>query len=276
MKSLMKQSAKYSLMLTTILAASAVCAADLAQEIGSAGDISVTLGEVLAFQDQIGGYNGDATTENLQNLVEQLILQKKLAQSVEIDEVLEIKIAAARDSVLSNYVIEQAIKDGVTEEFIQSQYDELVGETPPMIEWQASHILVDSEDEANAVLARINAGEDFAELARELSKDPGSGANGGDLGYFSTGMMVPEFEAAVQNMEVGEVSPIVQTDYGYHIIKLVDEREAPKPTLDEVREQLVPYVEQVFVEDYIANLLEGTEVTLAEGADASLLETPFE
>ncbi|WP_281273759.1 peptidylprolyl isomerase [Biomaibacter acetigenes] len=94
----------------------------------------------------------------------------------------------------------------------------------PSPEIRASHILVPTEDEANKVLAEIKAGEDFAELARKYSTDPGSKDKGGDLGYFGKGKMVPEFEKAAFALKQGEVSQPVKTQFGYHIIKVTGER----------------------------------------------------
>jgi parvulin-like peptidyl-prolyl isomerase len=90
-------------------------------------------------------------------------------------------------------------------------------------EVRASHILVETEKEANELLKRIEAGESFEELAKKYSKCP-SGRNGGDLGYFTRGMMVPEFEEAAFELPKGKVSKPVQTDFGYHLIKVYDKR----------------------------------------------------
>ena len=88
---------------------------------------------------------------------------------------------------------------------------------------RASHILVDTEKEADRILKRINKGKSFEDMARKFSSCP-SGRKGRDLGYFGKGQMVPEFEKAAFNMEVGQVSPPVRTQFGYHIIKVVDRR----------------------------------------------------
>lgn len=111
-----------------------------------------------------------------------------------------------------------------------SQYD-----VPEEI--RASHILVDDEETANEVLDKLNNGADFAELAREYSTCP-SAEEGGDLDWFSRGMMVPEFEDAAFALQVGEMSALVKTQYGYHIIKLTDRKAAHTPTLDEIKDQV--------------------------------------
>jgi parvulin-like peptidyl-prolyl isomerase len=91
----------------------------------------------------------------------------------------------------------------------------------------ARHILVTTEDEAKAVIERLNKGEDFGALAVELSKDPGSGAKGGDLGWFGKGAMVPPFEGAVYALKPGEISAPVQSDFGWHIIQLIARQNRP-------------------------------------------------
>ena len=101
------------------------------------------------------------------------------------------------------------------------------------------HILVESEAAARFALARLNRGETFEDLARQLSKDPGSKDQGGDLGFVGKGQLVPEFErAAFALQRVGEISPVVKTQYGYHIIRLVERKAAQPGTLDQVRDQI--------------------------------------
>lgn len=103
---------------------------------------------------------------------------------------------------------------------------------------RASHILVNTQEEADAIVADLKAGKDFAELAKEKSTDPGSAANGGDLDFFGHGDMVPEFENAAFSMEVGQISDIIPSDYGFHIIKLTDKQAGVYPTYDEVKDKV--------------------------------------
>jgi foldase protein PrsA len=105
-------------------------------------------------------------------------------------------------------------------------------------EIRASHILVETEDEAQEILDDLDAGADFGELAGERSLDPGSGAQAGDLGWFGRGRMVPAFEEAAFALEVGETSGIIHSDFGFHVIRLDDRKEATDPTLDDVRDDV--------------------------------------
>jgi foldase protein PrsA len=124
-----------------------------------------------------------------------------------------------------------AMKDvKVTEEELKKYYDEY----KPKI--KASHILVDDEKTAREIKEKLEKGEDFAKLAKEYSKDTGSAANGGDLGWFGPGKMVKEFEDAAYSLKVGEISDPVKTDYGYHIIKVTDKEE--KKSFEEMKDEI--------------------------------------
>lgn len=131
-----------------------------------------------------------------------------------------------------NTLISKATKENtkITADEINAYY----AKVKPQI--RASHILVASEEKAKAILARINAGEDFATLAKENSIDTASATQGGDLGFFGQGQMVPEFETAAYKLKVGEISPIVKTDNGFHIIKLTDKKE--KEPLENMKDEI--------------------------------------
>ncbi len=126
----------------------------------------------------------------------------------------------------------------VTDEELQTYYDEnkTQYETPEQV--KASHILVENKAEAEELLAQIKGGADFAELAKEHSKDPGSAAQGGDLGFFGKGQMVAPFEEAAFALEIGEVSDIVESTHGFHIIKLVEKKAATTATFEEKKEEI--------------------------------------
>jgi len=126
----------------------------------------------------------------------------------------------------------------MTDEDISAYFAENEANYQQAEQIMASHILVETEEEALAVMDEINIGTDFADLAREHSIDPGSGPNGGDLGWFGSGMMVAEFEEAAFALSIGEISDIVASEYGFHIILLTNRQEAVEPGLDEVVNQV--------------------------------------
>ena len=140
------------------------------------------------------------------------------------------------------------------------------GSVEPQTEWRARHILVASEDEAKAVKARLDAGEDFAAVAQEVSTDTGSGSQGGELGWFGPGMMVPEFETAVAGLEVGQVSDPVQSQFGWHLIELEETRPQAVPTLEDVRGDLEGQVQQQAIEARLAELESQGQVTRTDPA----------
>jgi parvulin-like peptidyl-prolyl isomerase/Tfp pilus assembly protein PilF len=126
-----------------------------------------------------------------------------------------------------------------TDEDLLTYFEKNIAQYDQPEEIRASHILVEDEKEAEDVLKQLKQGADFAELAKGYSTDTATAENGGDLGWFGRGKMVPEFEEVAFALEIGETSGIVKTDYGYHIIKLTDRKEAHTPTLDEVKDQVL-------------------------------------
>ena len=124
-----------------------------------------------------------------------------------------------RSNIKFNQLRNKAIADSITDEDIKAYYDQA------SMELKARHILVKDEETANEVIEKLNAGEDFATLAKELSEDTGSAENGGDLGWFTVGKMVTEFNDAAYALEINEISKPVKSQFGYHIIQVTDKRE---------------------------------------------------
>ena len=167
-----------------------------------------------------------------------LMAAEGMAKGIDKDAEFQRRMALLMARALHAAVIEQEIASKITDADIRARYDRYVAETPPVNEVKASHILVKTKEEALAIIARLDAGEDFATIAKELSQDPGSGANGGDLGYFGPGQMVPEFEKAAFALEVGQYTKEpVQSQFGWHIIKVEDKRSQQPPAFDDVKDQ---------------------------------------
>ncbi len=138
-----------------------------------------------------------------------------------------------RSNIKFNQLKMKAIADSITDEDIKAYYDQA------SIELKGRHILVEDEATANEVIEKLNAGEDFATLAKELSLDTASGANGGDLDWFTVGQMVTPFNDAAYALELNEISKPVQSNYGYHVIQITDKRDIEDfGTLEEKKEAI--------------------------------------
>jgi peptidyl-prolyl cis-trans isomerase C len=143
----------------------------------------------------------------------------------------------------------------------------------PQTEYNAAHILVATQEEADKLKADLAAGADFAELAKANSTDTGSGAAGGDLGWFGLGAMVKPFEDAVVAAKVGEVSGPVQSEFGFHLILVKETRVAANPTLDQIRDELAAEIENAAIEAKIAELQSAATITRdGEGIDPTILK----
>ncbi|SDD66995.1 peptidylprolyl isomerase [Ruegeria marina] len=190
-----------------------------------------------------------------EGILDQLIQQTLLKQVQGGRTPLQVVLSLENEerSLLAGETIEQIMASVTTDEALQAAYDAKYADGFGEDEFNASHILVPSEDEAKAVKELLDNGVDFAATARERSTGP-SGPNGGELGWFGAGAMVPEFEAAVMALEVGNVSAPVQTQFGWHVIKLNDKRKSTAPELDEVRDELAAQIQQDAVEARLADL----------------------
>lgn len=167
----------------------------------------------------------------------------------------------AVDRVLAEAWLNDEINRRITDEMLKEAYDDLIADTEGRTETRARHILLASEDEAKAVIQRLDDGEDFAELAKELSTGP-SAPNGGELGYFRRGAMVPSFEAASFDLEVGSYSKApIQTQFGWHVIKVEDRRIAEAPALEAARNQLRGAVSVEIAGTIIAELRDEADIT---------------
>jgi peptidyl-prolyl cis-trans isomerase C len=229
----------------------------------------ITLGNLIVLRGRLPQQYQQVPDEALfPGLLEQLIDQTLLSREVsnsEADDPAEVKIMIEneRRGALAGLAINEVIADPIDDAAVQAAYDEMFADFTPEQEYNASHVLVEDEAKANELLAEIEGGADFAEVAKENSID-GSAENGGDLGWFGKGRMVPEFENTVTSMETGEVAGPVQTEFGWHIIKLVETRESSPPTLEEVRPQIEDQIRQQQVQEHIASLREGATIEQPE------------
>ncbi|MCX8227935.1 MAG: peptidylprolyl isomerase [Sulfitobacter sp.] len=201
-------------------------------------------------------------------ILDQLVQQTALSQSFEGELPARVALAIENEQrqLVAGEVIEKNMAVPVSEDELNAAYEETYGSAEPSEEYDASHILVETEEEALAVIAEIEGGANFAEVAKEKSTGP-SGPGGGNLGWFGPGMMVPEFEAAVVDLEVGAVSAPVQTQFGWHVIRLTDKRLKDAPPMEEVKAELETQVRQVRVQKTIEQMTEEADVDLSPSED---------
>lgn len=229
----------------------------------------ITLGHVIALRDRLPQQYQSIPDDMLfSGLVDQLVDQTLLADvesaSAETDPLaVRLNIENERRGLLAGLAAEDAVSDAVDDEKLQAAYDEMVAGFEPQPEFHAAHILVDSEETAKQLKAEIDGGADFAEVAAANSSD-GSAASGGDLGWFGLGRMVPAFENAVSGLEVGEVSEPVQSDFGWHVIHLIETRETTAPSLDEVRPQIENELRQAALAERLDALRADAEIDRPE------------
>lgn len=264
------------LALAATLAAPALAEGESAATVvATVNGTEITLGQMIALRENLPPQYLTLPDDVLFNgILEQLVQQEVLSQSHAALSVRdEANVTNDRRSYLSGVVIQQVISSAVTEEALQKAYDDRFKDAEPQKEYNAAHILVDSEEKAKELKAQLDGGADFAELARANSTDTGSGAQGGDLGWFGLGMMVKPFEDAVVAAEPGKVTDPVQSDFGWHLVLVKETRIAAQPTLDDMREELAAEIENKAVEAKLAELTGTASVEKpGEGLDPALLK----
>jgi peptidyl-prolyl cis-trans isomerase C len=156
------------------------------------------------------------------------------------------------------------ITGAVTDADAKKIYDEKIGQVKPEQELHARHILVATEDEAKEVAERLKKGEDFATLAKEKSKD--ANAEGGDLGFFTRGQMLKPFEDAAFALEVGQISEPVQTQFGWHLIKVEEKRDQPLPTFDQVKAAIIAQLVQQKAQQVVTGLRDSAKIEVIDPA----------
>ncbi|PPD45517.1 MAG: peptidylprolyl isomerase [Methylocystis sp.] len=204
---------------------------------------------------------------------EQLVVQKAQADKLAETPDFAKKMAYLRDKALMETLLGNVAKQAATDAAIKATYEEAAKNQKPETEYHAHHILVPTEEEAKKALARVKGGEDFAKVAGEVSKDPGS--KGGDLGWFTKDRMVPEFGEAASKLKPGELSEPVKTQFGWHVIKLDESRPKTFPPLDQIKDQVARYVVQKAQSELVMKLREGAKIERADApADAKAAPAP--
>ena len=249
------------------MAASFLATGSLAQEttadtvVATVNGTEITVGHMIMVRDGLPEQHRELPDDVLfDGILEQLVQQTVLSQSYDgSDYAIRLRTENEERRLRAGQAIDRAVASAVTDEALQSLYQERFADFEPAREFNASHILVETREKAEDLIAELNGGADFAQLARDNSTGP-SGPNGGQLGWFGAGMMVPPFEAAVMALEVGAVSEPVQTQFGWHVITLNETRLKDAPAMDEVRDTLVGELQEAAVEAEIQRLSDQAQI----------------
>ena len=236
---------------------------------------AITAGDLaIAAEDPALSLPGVDDAQKKALLVDYMIDLKVGAQAADAAKVADTpdfqrKLAYFKDKLLLDEYLEREAKKAATPEAAKALYDQTVKAMKPEEEVHARHILVENEDEAKKIAARIKGGEDFAKVAAEVSKDPGSKTEGGDLGWFSKERMVAPFAEAAFKLNAGQVSDPVKTQFGWHVIKVEEKRTKPVPTFPEMKEQVDQYITRKAQQDLILKLREGAKIERTATAPAA-------
>lgn len=257
-------SAALSLALATSATAQDVTADTVVARVG---ETEITMGQVIIARAQLPQQYAQFPSSVLfDGIIDQLIQQQLLADALEtVPNRIELSLQNERRAMLAGEVISAITQTAVTEDALQAAYDARFADAEDMTEFNASHLLVETEQEAIAAKARIDDGAEFADVARDVSTGP-TGPNGGNLGWFSAGAMVPEFENAIMALNVGEVTAPFQTQFGWHVATLNEMRVQARPSLDDLRRDLTAELQEAAVTARLDELAAEQEiVTPAEG-----------
>ncbi len=234
----------------------------------------ITLGQMVALRETLPEQYQSLPDDVLfKGIMDQLVQQEVLVQSVtDLSPRDTASIANDTRGYVSGVAIQRIVQDSITEESLQAAYDARFKDTPQLTEFNAAHILVATKEEAEKLKADLVGGADFTELAKAHSTDTGSGADGGNLGWFGAGVMVKPFEDAVLVAKVGEVTVPVQSDFGFHLILVKETRIAANPTLDQIRDELAAELENTAIEARLVELQAAATITrTADGIDPAIL-----
>ncbi len=263
-KTMLKRTSFLGAVATTALLALPLHAEEGAdQVIATVNGKDITMGHMIVVRSSLPDQYRNLPDDVLFNgILDQVIQQTVLAdqEGGNIPSRVRLALENEQRALMAAEHMDKALEGAVTEEAVQAAYAETYGGTAPEREFDASHILVETEEEALALVAELEGGADFAELAQAKSTGP-SGPRGGALGWFGVGQMVPAFENAVKEMDAGAISAPVQTQFGWHVIKLNDTRSKDAPKIDDVREELEQQVRLNVVDAYIEELTAGATIS---------------
>lgn len=241
--------------------------------VATVGDEAITEADIaFAAEDLQQELSQMPPEERRAFLVTVLIDMKVMAkaareQQMDQTETFKRRLEYLEERALRRAYFADKIAAGVTSEAVQAAYEQFVAGFQPQEEVHARHILVATKEDAEAIKAELAAGKPFEDLAKEKSTDPSGAQNGGDLGFFSRGMMVKPFEdAAFALTEPGQISEPVESQFGWHVIRLEEKRQSQPPSLEEVGPQLQQQVMFKAFEDSVGALKQGLAINIPDAA----------
>ena len=229
----------------------------------------ITLGHMIALRASLPAQYAQLPAELLfDGILDQLIQQTLLMQdhNGDLSRRNALILENERRGIIASEVIDEVMNADLSDDAVQAVYDEDYAGAEAETEYQAAHILVETEEDAKTIVQELADGANFGELAAEKSTGP-SGPNGGDLGWFGAGVMVEPFFQAVAALEPGEISDPVQTQFGWHIIKLNETRVKDTPELEEVRADIEEQLRQAAFDAHLDKLTAGAKIDRADTAD---------
>ena len=233
--------------------------------------MAITYDDISMAENELMGLVGQLPErqrfETLVSFMVERLLAANAARAAGLENSAEVEkqISFLKQKALQDVYVGQLLMERVNETSVTAYYQENIVDGPKQEEVRARHILVDSREEAEAVIAAVKNGGDFIELAKKRSKGP-SGAGGGDLGYFDRDAMVAPFSEAAFKLKKGKISAPVKTQFGWHVIKLEDRRTKPTPALDDVRDQIYQIL--------ISEARRGIYEEMRQGADVQFVQIP--
>lgn len=235
---------------------------------------------VLEFYNQLPPQMAQIPLEQIvPGIINELAARKLLSDAAEkakLGDNADVKkqLQAAREQVLQQAYLDRKVKEEVTDAKLKARYDELIKQQPPQEEVHARHILVSSEADAKAALDEVKKGADFTEVSKKRSTGP-TAATGGDLGFFTQDKMVPAFAEAAFKLQPGQVTEApVQTQFGWHVIKVEARRKSEPPKFEDVRGQVFEMMSGEAVEKLVADLRKSAKIeTLDWPQEGSKLPT---
>ncbi|WP_278922244.1 MULTISPECIES: peptidylprolyl isomerase [Pseudophaeobacter] len=217
---------------------------------------AITLGHMIMARDSLPEQYKQLPDDVLYNaILDQLVQQTALKQELHggVPQYVKLAVDNEERALLAANVIDKVMEAASQEDDLRQAYEDKYSDGDGGDEFNAAHILVETQEDALEIKTELDSGADFSTMAKERSTGP-SGPNGGDLGWFTRGRMVPEFEEAVLDLRAGQISAPVETQFGWHLILLKERRKTAAPAFEEVREVLSQELKDAAVEARVSDL----------------------